>query len=178
MEIYLGQRWPGQWLVAWLCQAIQGTNVDLSSEVKSSDIHVKAFSQEIPQPSVTEITLKITYLRQAGKLKFFGACPNWVVSYIAYTKFHSPRPVFHLPDQIFTRIGERASASVPACMIPSKSPRGQWVKQGVQQSGKSQGNSRLGKSQGKVREFCWRSGKKMNTGKSQGKVREFAFSAI
>ena len=32
--------------------------------------------------------------------------------------------------------------------------------QGVQRSGKSQGNSRLRKSQGKVREFCWRSGKK------------------
>ena len=50
--------------------------------------------------------------------------------------------------------------------------------QGVQRSGKSQGNSRLGKSQGKVREFCWRSGKKWILGKSQGKVREFAFSAI
>ena len=46
--------------------------------------------------------------------------------------------------------------------------------QGVQRSGKSQGNSRLGKSQGKVREFCWRSGKKWIL----GKVREFAFSAI
>ena len=52
------------------------------------------------------------------------------------------------------------------------------LRQGVQRSGKSQGNSRLGKSQGKVREFCWRSGKKMNIGKSQGKVRECAFSAI
>ena len=31
-----------------------------------------------------------------------------------YTKFHSPRPVFHSPGQIFTRIGERASASFPA----------------------------------------------------------------
>ena len=53
--------------------------------------------------------------RQAGKLKFFGTWPNWVVSYIAYTKFHLPRPVFHSPGQIFTRIGERASASFPAC---------------------------------------------------------------
>ena len=48
---------------------------------------------------------------QAGKLKFFGTRPNWVVSYIAYiyidTKFHSPRPVFHSPGQIFTCIGER-----------------------------------------------------------------------
>ena len=51
---------------------------------------------------------------QAGKLTLFGTCPNWVVSYIAYTKFHSPRPVFHSPRQIFTRIGERASASFPA----------------------------------------------------------------
>ena len=34
---------------------------------------------------------------------------------LAYTKFHSPRPVFHSPDQIFTRIGEGASGSFPAC---------------------------------------------------------------
>ena len=54
---------------------------------------------------------------QAGKLKNFSTRPNWVVSYIAYTKFHSPSPVFHTPDQIFTRIGERASASFPACML-------------------------------------------------------------
>ena len=32
---------------------------------------------------------------QAGKLKFFGTHPNWAVSYIACTKFHLPRPVFH-----------------------------------------------------------------------------------
>ena len=52
---------------------------------------------------------------QAGKLKIFGTRPNWVVAYIAYTKFHSPRPVFHSPGQIFTRIGERASISFPSC---------------------------------------------------------------
>ena len=52
---------------------------------------------------------------QAGKLKFFGTHPNRVVSYIAYTKFHSPRPIFHSPGQIFTRIGERASTSLPGC---------------------------------------------------------------
>ena len=37
---------------------------------------------------------------QAGKLHFFGTRPNWVVSYIAYTKYHLPRPVFHSPGQI------------------------------------------------------------------------------
>ena len=52
---------------------------------------------------------------QAEKLKFFGTHPNRVVSYISYTKFHSPKPVFHSPGQIFTHIGERASASFPAC---------------------------------------------------------------
>ena len=38
------------------------------------------------------------------------------VSYIAYTKFHLPRPVFHSPSQIFTRIGKQASTSFPACI--------------------------------------------------------------
>ena len=47
----------------------------------------------------------------------FGIHPNWVVSYIAYTKFHSPRPVFHLPGQIFTHIGERVSTSFPDWLV-------------------------------------------------------------
>ena len=54
---------------------------------------------------------------QAEKLNFFGTHPNWAVSYIAYTKFHLPRPVFHSPGQSFTRIGERASASFPASIL-------------------------------------------------------------
>ena len=60
---------------------------------------------------------------QARKLKYFCTPPNWVVSYIAYTKFHSARPVFHSPHQIFTRIGKRASASVPAS---SAAKENQW----------------------------------------------------
>ena len=43
-------------------------------------------------------TKKIWHLLELGSLL-----------YIAYTKFHSPRPVFYSPGQIFTRIGERAS---------------------------------------------------------------------
>ena len=58
---------------------------------------------------------------QAGKLKIFCTLPKWVVSYIAYTKFHSPRPAFHSPGQIFTHSGERASASFPACLLTQKS---------------------------------------------------------
>ena len=58
----LGQHWLRQWLVAWLHQAITWTNVDLSS-VRSSGVHLRPISQEIPQPSVTEISLKITCLK-------------------------------------------------------------------------------------------------------------------
>ena len=43
-------------------QAITWPNVDLSS-VRSSDIHLRASSQEIPQPSIIEIICKIKYLK-------------------------------------------------------------------------------------------------------------------
>ena len=42
------------------CQAIIWTIVDWSS-VKSNDFHIRAISQEIHQPSITKIHLKITY---------------------------------------------------------------------------------------------------------------------
>ena len=52
---------------------------------------------------------------QAGKLKFFGTRPNWAVSYIAYTKFHLPRPVYTRPAifSLALAIG-RALVSQPA----------------------------------------------------------------
>ena len=58
------------------------------------------------------------------KLKNYGTRPNWVVSYIAHTKFYSRRPVFHSSGQTFTRIGERASASFPAWSISIGSGNG------------------------------------------------------
>ena len=58
----LGQHWFRQWLVAWRHQAITSTNVDLSS-LWSSDVHLRAISLEISQPSVTKISLKIIFLR-------------------------------------------------------------------------------------------------------------------
>ena len=45
-----------------LTEAITWTNVDLSS-VRLSDIHLWASSQEVPQPSFTEIIWKIKYLK-------------------------------------------------------------------------------------------------------------------
>ena len=50
------------WLVAWWHHAITWTNVDLSS-VRSSGIHLRAISQEIPQPLFTKVSLKIAYLK-------------------------------------------------------------------------------------------------------------------
>ena len=46
--------------VAWRHQAITWTNVDKSS-VRSSDIHLRAITEEPPQPSTTKVSLKITY---------------------------------------------------------------------------------------------------------------------
>ena len=66
----LGQHWLRQWLVAWRHQANTWTNVDWSS-VKSSDIHIRAISQAMPQPSITKICLKITYSK--FHLNFPGA---------------------------------------------------------------------------------------------------------
>ena len=56
-----GQHWLRKLLVDWRHQAITWTNVDLSL-VKANDIHLMAASLEIPQPSITECSLKITYL--------------------------------------------------------------------------------------------------------------------
>ena len=58
----LGQHWFRQWLVAWRHQAITWTNVDLTS-LMSSDVHLRAISLEISQPSVTKISLKVIFLR-------------------------------------------------------------------------------------------------------------------
>ena len=58
----LGQHWLRQWLVAWQHQAITWTDVDWLS-VKSNDINIRAISQEMPQPSITKICLKITQLK-------------------------------------------------------------------------------------------------------------------
>ena len=56
--------------VAWRHQAITWTNVDWSS-VTSSDIHIRIISQEMPQPSITNICLKITGLKLHSN--FLGA---------------------------------------------------------------------------------------------------------
>ena len=49
------------WLGAWRHRAIAWTNFDLSS-VRFSDIHLKAVSRQIPQPSITKISMKIIIL--------------------------------------------------------------------------------------------------------------------
>ena len=47
----LGQHWLSYWLVARRHQAITRNNVNWSS-VKSRDMHIRAISQEMPQPSI------------------------------------------------------------------------------------------------------------------------------
>ena len=69
--------------------------------------HNKCLSHKYMYMYLTWFNLNPSMVKQAEKLKIFGTRLNWVVSYIAITKFHSPRPVFPSPGQIFTRIGER-----------------------------------------------------------------------
>ena len=63
----LGQHWFRQWLAAWRHQAITWTNVDLSS-IAYSDIHMRAILQEIPQPWIPKISLKINHLKFPSNL--------------------------------------------------------------------------------------------------------------
>ena len=75
-DIYLSQHWLRQWLVAWRHQAITWTNVDLSS-VRSSGIHLRAISWEMPQPPFTKVSLKMTYLKLNWKLPGANELTHW-----------------------------------------------------------------------------------------------------
>ena len=57
-----GQHWFRQWLGAWRHQDITWTNIDLSS-LRFCDVHLRAISLEISQPSVIKINLKNIFLR-------------------------------------------------------------------------------------------------------------------
>ena len=61
-----------------------------------------------------------------------------------------------------------SSASV-SCISPHTVYSPGYLTSGCPAVRESQGNSRLGKSQGKVKEFCWRSGKKWILGKVREK---------
>ena len=45
--------------------------------MRSSDIHLRAISQEIPRPSITKIHLKITYLKFHSNLPGANALTHW-----------------------------------------------------------------------------------------------------
>ena len=84
----LGQHWFREWLVAWRHQAITRTNVDLSS-IRHSRIHLRAISQEIPQPWILKIdSLKFNYLQFHSNLPGANELNIW-----APTEYH---PVYHL----------------------------------------------------------------------------------
>ena len=69
---------------------------------------IDVYCSLLPSDNVIGWNTKMT---QVGKLKNFGTRPNWAVSYITYTKFHLPRPVFHSTD---------SSTSFPDCDVKSE----------------------------------------------------------
>ena len=74
-------------LVAWRHQAITWTNVDIS--LRSNGIHLRAILQEIPQPSVTAISLKITYLKFCSNLSGANELIISLLSHLGLTS-HCP----------------------------------------------------------------------------------------
>ena len=65
------------WLAAWRHQAITWTNVDISS-VMPTDIHLKVvIAPEIPQPPITKINFKITYLKFHLNLQEANELTHW-----------------------------------------------------------------------------------------------------
>ena len=65
-DIELVQHWPMLWLVTLQHQASNRTNIDISpvSRLRFSGSYLSSISQEIPQPSITGIRLKIAYLKK------------------------------------------------------------------------------------------------------------------
>ena len=66
-DTVLDQHLLRKWLAACWHQAITSTNVDLSV-VRSSDIHLRAITKEMPQQSIIKISLKIIHLKYHSNL--------------------------------------------------------------------------------------------------------------
>ena len=80
------------------------TNVDWSS-VKSSDIHIRAISQEMPQPSIPKISFKITYLKFYSN--FPGASELRVWSIIRKGRHYFKKNFTYLvSSDLYWQIGE------------------------------------------------------------------------
>ena len=59
----------------WRHQVITCPNIDLAS-VRFGDIHLTAISEEKPRPSITKVSLKITYHDNVIKQKLFHRSPH------------------------------------------------------------------------------------------------------
>ena len=60
---------------------------------------------------ISNIYLQKNAMEQCGKPNFLSTRPETDVTYMFYTKFHLPKPIFYSPSSKCTRIGERASVS-------------------------------------------------------------------
>ena len=71
-DIVPGQNWTAN---GWQHQAITWINVDLSS-VKSNDFHLMVISQDIHQPLITELSMKITYVNFHSNISWVNGLIN------------------------------------------------------------------------------------------------------
>ena len=67
----------------------------------------ESISQEVLMNLICNMCLET----QCGKLNFWSTRPKTDAPYMFYTKFHSPRPIFHSPSSKCICTGERTSIS-------------------------------------------------------------------
>ena len=81
----LAQPWLRKKLVAWWYQAITLINVDFSS-ISTNEIHLRAISEDTPQPSIIEISLKMFHVKFHLNLPG-GSVLMYIISYAISTRF-------------------------------------------------------------------------------------------
>ena len=103
-DINPGQNW----------QAITWTNVDLSSG-RSSGIHLRAILQELHQPPVTEISLKITYSKFCSNLP--GANELNMISFQVNLSTNGPGYVYCVDHRILLDQIKKRSCAIRYVLI-------------------------------------------------------------
>ena len=115
-DIDLGQHWLRWWLAAWRHQASTWTNDYLSSATaRPSEIHLGAISHEIPQQSVAEFSLEITYLKFHSNLPGAGDLND--------VTFFAPLSVLEIPPSSMECLMAMRLAGCPTSLLSACLPR-------------------------------------------------------
>ena len=119
-DIDLGQHWLRWWLGPVRHQSITWTNVDLSS-VRFSGIHLRAISQKIHQPLISELVWKLTYLKFRSNLPGTNelSCKTFYSEILS--NLYAPRLCWNIPiASKFDMWLNSNTAELPVKFLPVK----------------------------------------------------------